>query len=482
MNAAPTKKLPPAKEPQQERQFSTKTKVALQLLVLLVGSAMLVYATAAQDKQLEKLLPESYTNRSINNFKPSGMSACFELLKQVFSNESAKRKVGTWEFSYRELRGSRRPIPILKKSGHHFASDEKEKEKEISAESSAEEEPIEAPAADAAHGVLIIASPEESLSDFDVEDVLTWVRQGNYLVFLDSFPYPSSRRLLSQSGINVKDLEPAADNRQSDPNFKADVYAHLRTLKLSAGQSLRGGTALATVDGVVIIAEKAVGKGKILISSCAGLVDNRHISNSESWSNFQFLYNWLNTTDGDILFDERCHGASQARSVYFYFLRGPAGLFIAQLLLILIIAVASGHQRFGRLLGIKDQRRISNLEHINGMANTYARASATQAVLEIIWSSVRQKICRILQISPHESSEKLLEELKLRGETTREIVNCLNECETAIADKKGHIGEEKLRELVGACDKISQKAENSLLAPSISPNDLTNISEAINKD
>jgi hypothetical protein len=425
-----------------------KKEVVWQLTALLIVSGFLVYATAASDKQIDKLMPESFINRSVTNVKPSGMSAMLELAKLVWGKSAPeKRAVRTWEFSYRELRGARRPGPqnAALPGEEHIEVDEP-------------------PAEDAVHGVLIIASPEQSLSDYDVEDLLAWVKQGNYLVFLDNFPFPTSRRLLNKLDMEVRDLEPNVENKVSDPVHTGGLYSHLRTLRLSAGQSLRGGTPIATIDGITIIAEKAAGKGKVLISSCSSLVDNRHISNSESWSNFQFLANWLSTTDGEILFDERCHGASQGESVFFYFLKGPAGLFAAQLLLILLIGILSCQQRFGRLLSIKELRRISNLEHINGLANTYERANARQAVLEIIWQNLRQKLCRLMQISPHESSEKLIEELRLKGDGPGDIIACLQECEAAIQDK--HLSEEKLRELVSACDKISQSAENYLIASS----------------
>ncbi len=157
---------------------------------------------------------------------------------------------------------------------------------------------------------------------------------------------------------------------------------------------------LVSVNGNPVIVQKELGKGKILIGSCPQMVSNRQITLSERWSNFQFLYNWLATTRGDILFDEKCHGSTKGTNVIFYFLHGPTGLVALQLLLILSLAVASAQQRFGATLVVKNNRRISNLEHIEGLSNTYQRAGARQAVLSIIWLSVRQKLCKLLRNQP----------------------------------------------------------------------------------
>lgn len=423
-----------------------KKEVVLQITVLLFVSGLMVFATASSDKQLEKLMPETSINRSVSNVKPSGMSGFLELTQKVFP----KRKTRTWEFSYRELRGQRKP--------------------EDQSASLGDNQP---PAADSSHGVLIMVAPEQSPSDFDVEDLLTWVKMGNYLLYLDNFPYHASRRLLNKISMDVRNLEPPLHDKASDPVFRDPLYTHLRTVKLSANQSLKGGRPIATVDGIAIISEQVEGKGKILIGSCPSLIDNRHLGNSESWSNFQFIHNWLDTTDGDIIFDERCHGATQGTSVYYYFLKGPAGLVLAQLVLILALAVASCHQRFGRVINPRHWRRISNLEHIEGLANTYERANARQAVLEIIWQSLRQKLCRIMQISPHESSEKLVEEIRLKKDgSAATIISCLQECEQAIQDK--HLSDEKMRELVGACDKISEQAETYLLKSATASKDTGN--------
>jgi hypothetical protein len=252
------------------------------------------------------------------------------------------------------------------------------------------------------------------------------------------------------------------------------LYAHLRVLNLSAQQRLNGGKTLASIEEKPVLVQKTLGKGMVLIGSCPQMVTNRQITMSERWSNFQFLSNWLATTNGEILFDEKCHGSTKGVNVVYYFLHGPSGFVALQILLILLLAILSAHQRFGASLKLSNNRRISNLEHIEGLSNTYHRADARLAVLSIIWFNIRQKLCKLLQISPREEDDKLNKALdaqeKLRGGgmistgtgivTAQTMVQLVEKCQVAVNRKE--LTDEELRELVAACDKISEQADNLL--------------------
>ncbi|MBU6452023.1 MAG: DUF4350 domain-containing protein [Cyanobacteria bacterium REEB67] len=423
------------------KSFLNKSLVA-QLLALFAVSTLVVWGTLASDKQLNKIMPEAKTFASINNLKPSGLSAFYQLCRRAFPG----RKVKEWDYAYRLLQGSTRRSDAL---------------------------PTDQPTT-AAKGVLVIVSPEESLAPFEVEEILDWVKQGNALLYLDNFQFHYNKRLLDKIKVDARELEEPLTDRLSDSRLDHPLYTHLRTLKLSSQQKLSGGNSLAAVGDKILILEKSFGDGKILVGACPQMVSNRQITSSDRWSNFQFLHNWLATTNGDIYFDERCHGTSKGTNVVFYFLRGPAGLVLLQTLLILAIAVASAHQRFGAILATRNARRISNLEHINGLSNTYYRAGARQAVLSIIWSSVRQKLCKVLQISPHEEDGKLNQTLIAQqrltgsynadttGKESKEVnmLTLVEQCENAVNRKD--LNDDDLRELVAACDKIAEQADSLL--------------------
>ncbi len=388
-----------------------KRDLILQLLALVVVCGLLVYASLSSDKQLNKIMPEAHTWASTTNLRPSGMSACFDLTDKLFAPERAVKR---WELPYRILGGTRKANEQSNKSAKPSAI-----------------QPLPM-----VHGVLIIISPDQSLANFEVEEILSWVERGNYLIYLDSFVLRTSRRLLDKTAMTVRQLEPPATNKKTDPRFDVRLYDHLRQLTVSADHSIKGGSKVATIDGACIIAEKEYGKGRILVASCPSLVSNRQISQVQYWSNFQFMYNWLATTEGEIFFDERCHGLSQGINVFYYFLRGPTGCVLVQLGLLLLVAVLSTSQRFGAVTPVKVGRQISNLEHINGLSNTYMRAKAKQAVIEIVWQNARLKLCKFLQISPHEPSERLLEELKANGGEHLSMATIAEQCEKAINNRE----------------------------------------------
>jgi len=396
----------------------------LQLAALFVTSTIVVYGTLASDKQLEKIMPEAKTFASINNFKPSGMSAFYELCVKTFP----KRHVSEWAFPYRKLKGA-----------------------------------VRGSAASATKGVLIIVSPDESLAEFEVEDILEWVRQGNALVYLDNFQFRHTKRLLDKIDVTARELDEELIDRVTTGRSDIPEYTHLRVLNLTAQQKLVGGTPLASLDDKAIIVQKDLGKGKILIAASPQMVCNRQITKSDHWSNFQFLHNWIATTNGDIVFDEKCHGSTRGLNVVFYFMRGPTGYVTLQILLLVFLGVISSHQRFGATLLVRNSRRISNLEHIEGLANTYLRANARQAVLSIIWHSVRNKLCKVLQISPRDEDQKLNEALATQEKNNSRstgMTNLVLRCEDAVNRKD--LSDEDLKELVAACDKISEQAESLL--------------------
>lgn len=405
-----------------------KRGLALQLLFLFLACGALVLAALSSDKEIEKLLPENKIVASTYNIKPSGTSAFLELTQKLFA---PNRPVRTWERPYRKL-----SIGTAKIQDRSHTKIENEPS-----------------------GVLIIIRPDSSLQEFEVTQIMDWVKKGNYVVYLDDLQYHYSRRLLKKLGISVKHIEPPVQDTHSDERALSTseiakpnpVYSHLRVLNLTANDGLIGGEALVKVNGIALIAEKTWGKGKVLVGTCPGMVSNRLVSHVEDWANFQFLCNWITTTRGEIYFDEICHGYQSGNNVYFYFLRGPAGYVLFQLLIVLVLAVLSAHQRFGALTAISSKRKIASSEYILGLSNTYERAKARLAALEIIWQNLFTRLCKSLAISPHDPPERLSESLRARGD--KETLEVVELCRSYLAGKQ--ISYTQLKDIVLACDKIS---------------------------
>lgn len=429
--------------PQNKEKFFTRG-LLLQLGFLLGISGVMTYAALSADKEFEKLLPESKVVSSTYNTKPSGISALHELFEEVFGSGSGagKRKIVRWETPYRKLVGGTVLPKVVDAT----------RRKEILP-------PVK--------GVLIIVRPDEALADFEVEELLAWVKEGNSLVYLDDFRFHFSRRLLEKIGLGIERFAKPIENALSDENKDetiAPLFTHLRVLRLSANEHITAGKPLVTVDGHTIVAQKSYGHGKILVGSAPNMLSNKLVNKAENWANFQFFSNWISQTEGGIYFDETCHGYKNGASVIVYFMRGPAGLVILQIGIILLIGIVSQHQRFGSILRFKNPRKIASSEYISGLANTYSRAQARKAALEIIYQSLKNRLCKLLAISPHEPVERLLESLATNqgrlhesGEA-KEISTLIHSCEAALA-ADFDLGQQAFNDLVLACDKISRKID-----------------------
>jgi len=79
------------------------------------------------------------------------------------------------------------------------------------------------------------------------------------------------------------------------------------------------------------------------------------------------------------------------------------------------------------------------------------------------WHSVRNKLCKVLQISPRDEDQKLNEALAAQEKNNSRsagMTNLVLRCEDAVNRKD--LSDEDLKELVAACDKISEQAEGLL--------------------
>ena len=132
-----------------------------------------------------------------------------------------------------------------------------------------------------------------------------------------------------------------------------------------------------------------------------------------------------------------------------------------QLMIILLAAVISSGQRFGRTAQLLGLRQISNLEYINGLASTYRRAKANATVLEILSQSLRTKVCKNAGLSPHEPNDKIISQLLSASDrqdvqsSARLLSETLNQVDQALSGKT--VSDLQLRELVETCDKIADQ-------------------------
>ncbi|MGH9548176.1 MAG: DUF4350 domain-containing protein, partial [Terriglobales bacterium] len=351
-----------------------KKRLMWQLGTLVLVSCAAALTGMAFDRQMQNLLPETHSQPSVFNHKPSGTSGALEIAQK------AGLACKEWVLPYRQL--------------------------------------------NSIAGVLVIISPSESLADFESEQILNWVKKGNELVYFDHFSYKITRHLLTRINVDAKDGESLTDAKIV-PKATSPLFQHVNDLIVSADTRLTGTPGLVEDKAGTLFAELKHGKGRILLGTAPSLVSNRRLATEDAWPNFQFFINWLTTAGGEIWFDERCHGFSNNSNVFIFLARGASGATVMQLLFILCIGIISASQRFGRTAQLHNKRRLSNLEFIFGLSNAYKRAKANTAVLEILGQALRTKLCKALQINPHETTEHVLEAWRsspLAGAKTKQAV------------------------------------------------------------
>lgn len=391
-----------------------------QLAVLAVVSTLAVYVGSAFDEQLQNYMPEAKTLASIFNKKPSGLSGLAELVKKVGLTSHP------WLLPYRNLRSAR--------------------------------------------GMLVIVAPSASPAEFEAEQILKWVEAGNDLVYLDHFSFKMTRRILEQLHLNINDTADFHDIAVPVDISKPE-FAHVPSLVLTADTMVKGGDPVVSYQEKTIFSLLKHGKGRILIGTAPNICVNRRLSEPGNWANFQFLVNWMSTATGEILFDERCHGFSDSGNVFVVLGRNATGAVFVQLMLLLAVAVYSASKRFGEPKTPPDLRKISNLEFINGLSNAYRRAKANGAILEITGQALRNRLCKLLSISPHEPTEKIIEAWKLRQQAnpnsalnTINVVGFLEQFDKALQQKQ--VSDHELKKLMISCDKISSQLTQAFAAPS----------------
>ncbi len=383
-----------------------------QLSILILVSAVAVYVGSAFDEQIQNYMPEQRVLSSIFNKKPSGLSGLSEVMKKVGLT------VHPWLSPYRNLRN--------------------------------------------AHGMLVIIAPSTSPAEFEAEQILKWVHTGNDLVYLDHFSFKMTRRLLEKLDLTVTDGTELHDKTVPVDATKK-LFAYVPKLTVTSDTNISGGEPLVKVDNKAIFSELQYGKGRILIGTSPTLCANRRLSEKDNWSNFQFLVNWMSTASGDIMFDERCHGFSESGNVFVVLGKSPWGAVFLQALLILGVAVYGSFKRFGATAVVKDSRKISNLEFITGLSNAYRRAKANGAIYEITGHTLRNRICKLLSVSPHEQTDKIIDAWKSFAEAnptksgglTEIVPQFLSDFDTVNNQK--NISDAQFKTLIFNCDKISDQ-------------------------
>ncbi|HEY9715515.1 MAG TPA: DUF4350 domain-containing protein, partial [Chroococcales cyanobacterium] len=189
-----------------------------QLLALIAVSTVAVYIGLSFDEHVQSLIPEGKANASTYNRKPSGLSGLLSVL------ESSGLTCRQWLLPYRLL--PKQP------------------------------------------GVLVIISPLESLEEFETNQIANWVRSGHDLIYLDSFSFNFTKRLLYKCGLSVDAIKEIRGQRISPLAGGDDERLdHVGALIVTADSLVAGGTKLVPFRDGSLFAEISLGKGHVIVGS-----------------------------------------------------------------------------------------------------------------------------------------------------------------------------------------------------------------------
>ncbi|MBX9877860.1 MAG: DUF4350 domain-containing protein [Candidatus Obscuribacterales bacterium] len=396
---------------------SLTNQIWLQMAIFILVSTTAALVSVHFKEKVSLLAPEVTINPSVLNKKASGSSAIYELTKIAGLNTHV------WKLPYRDLKSIK--------------------------------------------GQLVMISPNHSLEKFERDLILDWVSKGNSLIYLDQFSNPYSKEVLGTFNIwthsNKKQIDVAA---LPEPNLR--VTRFVGPTKVSYLESFDTGRHLVPVlrnDKDILMVELRHGKGNILLGTTANLVANSRLL--DSGANFQLIANWLRLNNSTVYFDERCHGLMQSRNLITSVLSGVSGILFLQIVVILAIAIAGSAQRFGQKLTLANARKISNLEFVNGIANSYRRARATHLAADVLSHNLRLKLAKALGQSTGDDETLAAVYANSLKESTGDIreaertrlIEILAASKTS--GNKTHISNQEMTDIAAYCDKIQETLETT---------------------
>lgn len=411
-------------------QITQKNRWGLkeQLFLLVLVSALAVFVGQSFEDNLRHILPEQRVFRSVVNKKESGLSALFTIAKQ------SDLPCQVWVLPYRRL--------------------------------------------GEAKGLLFVSQPHIAWKETEVKDILSWVWQGNQLVYLDYFSrnepifakekgWKVEKKFTEQPLLAKLGLSPAwLKNGAVMFDHRLPEMTHVHKLLLKSEVKLNGGRPLVGCKGggAYITAVK-YGSGRVLVGTVPAMCSNVKLNEANNYDKFQFMINCFRTAGGAILFDEYCHGITGTSNIFVYFSRRLPGLITCQLLLMLILATLGTRQRFGSPKELQSDRQISDFAYVSGLGNVYKHAQANLAALEIIVGFWKTKLCRQFGLPARASIEEISQRAKDSNLITREqknngqvalnkLAQFLNDYEQAVS--QGEISKAQLMHLVSQCDSLSR--------------------------
>ncbi len=276
-------------------------------------------------------------------------------------------------------------------------------------------------------GLLVVIekfAPNRQPSEAEVTALAAWARQGGTVLYFADEP----ARPLDVRDPLAGDI--AIIGGRDTPSHAAPLVASPLThnvTSVSVSSKVRlapaGGSAWQTLfrdDYGVIMAQKPLGKGRVIVAADPLLVSNQGVPQAD---NVVFLANAVQAAIGqtarDVVFDEYHHGVgfeavAAAQQNWISALPLPLKRAAWAGAVLLLILLYNGNQRFGAAQALPLAIYRPSADYVHSLARWYRRADAADIVADTLLDDLRHFVALHLELPPDTDADALLEQYARR--------------------------------------------------------------------
>jgi hypothetical protein len=259
---------------------------------------------------------------------------------------------------------------------------------------------------------MFIFKPTTGFSSVEAQQVDTWLRAGNVVVYATEQRDPD---LDTQFG-----LQPSSGSVDASAHAAAPIFGGVSTLSgASSAQAFKPVASqaplLRNVHGDVLAVRSAVGSGQLIAMTDPLVLCNGYLRLADN-GRFAADLIALTPNGGRVLFDEFHHGqiAGNAPTATAWVLT-PWGAALALAVLIIVAGLALRGRAFGPLIPLRQAADRSSAEYAAAVGSLLHRAGARRVTLETLLSATRRTVAERVGLGSGTPSGQVLETIAQRS-------------------------------------------------------------------
>jgi hypothetical protein len=260
--------------------------------------------------------------------------------------------------------------------------------------------------------LMFIFKPTTGFSSVEAQQVDTWLRAGNVVVYATEQRDPD---LDTQFG-----LQPSSGSVDASAHAAAPIFGGVGTLSgASSAQAFKPVASqaplLRNVHGDVLAVRSAVGSGQLIAMTDPLVLCNGYLRLADN-GRFAADLIALTPNGGRVLFDEFHHGqiGGNAPTATAWVLT-PWGAALALAVLIIVAGLALRGRAFGPLIPLRQAADRSSAEYAAAVGSLLHRAGARRVTLETLLSATRRTVAERVGLGSGTPSGQVLETIAQRS-------------------------------------------------------------------